>query len=387
MKIPSLRHNKQRQTAFVCVDGRRVTLGRWNSAETAEKYRAFVAEYMKRKANPCVGMTAEGATVAELAAAFLLDKIDYYKKNGKSTRQIERFKTALEFPLLLFSAIPAKEYGPKKLILTRSAMEKSGRFSRSYINTLINCVRSVWRYGVQCELVPAETLHALESVDPLKRGRSTARETEKVKPVLMEDVLKTLDHVSSIVGDMARIQLYSGMRPGEVCAMRFRDLEQTDDGIVYTLEDDKNAWRRRADDRRRVFLGPKAAAVLAPYLLRDCGPEEFVFQPADAVAERDALRAINATTRRRRRGETSKRRLNPCYTPTAYARAIARGAARAGAAHWSPNQLRHLYASQVRALYGLDVAQTMLGHSSADTTQIYAERDFEKARAVAKIIG
>ena len=385
MKIPPLQHNKQRGTAFVRYEGRRVTIGKWNSAETAEKYRAFVSSFLQSQSRGGAIFSPQDPTVAEIASAFLLDKKNYYRKNGHSTRQIERFKAALEFPLLFFSALPAKEYGPKKLLITRDAMERSGRFSRGYINTLVNCIRSVWRYAVQLELIPAETLHALESVQPLKRGRSIARESERVTPVPEGVVCATLRECSSVIADMARIQMLTGMRPGDICAMRFQDLAETEGGIVYTLTDDKNSWRRKAGELRRVFLGPKAAAILGAYMLRECAGGDYVFQPADALAEQAALRSISAKAPRKIK--KGPRGCNPCYTPSAYARAIARGAKRAGVPHWSPNQLRHLYASRVRARFGLDVAQTMLGHASADTTQIYAERDFETARAVAQKIG
>src|SRR5262249_48162241 len=54
---------------------------------------------------------------------------------------------------------------------------------------------------------------------------------------------------------------------------------------------------------------------------------------------------------------------------------------------WHPNQLRHSFATRVRREYGLEAAQVMLGHSRADVTQVYAERDQQLAAAVAAKIG
>lgn len=51
---------------------------------------------------------------------------------------------------------------------------------------------------------------------------------------------------------------------------------------------------------------------------------------------------------------------------------------------WAPNQLRHTRATNVRARYGLEASQVILGYASADVTQIYAERDEALARKVAK---
>ena len=54
---------------------------------------------------------------------------------------------------------------------------------------------------------------------------------------------------------------------------------------------------------------------------------------------------------------------------------------------WHPNQLRHSFATRVRKEHGLEAAQVLLGHSRADVTQIYAERNEELAGSVAARIG
>jgi site-specific recombinase XerD len=51
---------------------------------------------------------------------------------------------------------------------------------------------------------------------------------------------------------------------------------------------------------------------------------------------------------------------------------------------WTPNQLRHVAATLIRKEYGIEVASIILGHSSLNTTEVYAEADLEKAaRAMA----
>ena len=54
---------------------------------------------------------------------------------------------------------------------------------------------------------------------------------------------------------------------------------------------------------------------------------------------------------------------------------------------WYPNQIRHTFATEARRLFGLEGAQVALGHSKADTTQIYAERDQALSAKVASQIG
>ena len=98
-----------------------------------------------------------------------------------------------------------------------------------------------------------------------------------------------------------------------------------------------------------------------------------------------------------------KRRPGNRYTTSSYRRAIHRACDRVfpasegvvGEEHklwqrrhrWSPNQLRHAAATDIRRIFGLEAAQVMLGHSAADVTQIYAERDLSKGLEIAKRIG
>src|SRR5262245_6933849 len=49
---------------------------------------------------------------------------------------------------------------------------------------------------------------------------------------------------------------------------------------------------------------------------------------------------------------------------------------------WTPNQLRHLTATKLRAAYGIECAQLVLGHSKPDVTLVYAARDVAKAAAI-----
>lgn len=60
---------------------------------------------------------------------------------------------------------------------------------------------------------------------------------------------------------------------------------------------------------------------------------------------------------------------------------------KAGVEKWTPNQLRHTAGTDVRQKYGLEGAQVHLGHSQANVTEVYAERDLTKAIKIAREIG
>ncbi|MEI8211050.1 MAG: tyrosine-type recombinase/integrase [Planctomycetota bacterium] len=54
---------------------------------------------------------------------------------------------------------------------------------------------------------------------------------------------------------------------------------------------------------------------------------------------------------------------------------------------WAPNQLRHTFATKVRKEHGLEVASILLGHSDVGVTQIYAEKDRQKAVEAVQAMG
>src|SRR5262249_14001461 len=91
--------------------------------------------------------------------------------------------------------------------------------------------------------------------------------------------------------------------------------------------------------------------------------------------------------------QQTRRKLRPRRVPSerydtaSFGHAIAAGCRKAGVPRWHPNQLRHSHATEVRRRFGLEAAQVALGHSSADITQVYAERDLGLAVRVAAEIG
>src|SRR5262249_19361178 len=110
--------------------------------------------------------------------------------------------------------------------------------------------------------------------------------------------------------------------------------------------------------------------------------------PAEAVAARNARnradrRSPMAPSQAARGPVPDPKRAPPArYDKDSYRRAIRKAWLRAGVPVWPPNQLRHTAATAIRARYGLDAAEAVLGHAKADVTQVYAERDQARARAV-----
>src|SRR5262249_60611565 len=136
------------------------------------------------------------------------------------------------------------------------------------------------------------------AVRGLEKGRSPARETEPVQPVAVEVVEATLRYLLPPVRAMVELQLLTGMRSGEVCDMRACDLDTAGDVWLYRPAHHKSKAKGK---ERVVALGPKAQAIIKPFLKLDT--QAHLFSPQEAVAE------LNARLRARRRTK-----FHPCVT-------------------------------------------------------------------------
>lgn len=138
-------------------------------------------------------------------------------------------------------------------------------------------------------------------------------------------------------------------------------------------------------------MGRQAQNIVNQFLSTEI--DAFMFSPKAAEKERNQDRReqrrspMTPSQAKRKPKRSPKRTPGDHYTKDAYIVAIRRACEKFEVPRWSPNQLRHNAATRFRKEYGLEVAQIMLGHKSADVTQIYAERDKERAMAVVAKIG
>ena len=262
---------------------------------------------------------------------------------------------------------------------------------RTHINWMVHAIRGAFRWGLENELVPPSVVESLRAVAPLKAGRSKARESPPVRPVPEGAVEATLPHLPRVVQAMVRLQLLTGARPGEICAIKPGEITLGTDGTwSYRPARHKGSWRGK---ERRVFIGPKGQEILRPFL--DRPSDQCCFRPCDSEAERNAAKREGRKTpmtpsQRLRAERANKNRTRPpgeMYEKEAYNIAIRRACKAAGVEPWSPNQLRHSRATLLRKLYGIEAARLVLGHADAGITLVYAERDFDAAAKIMREIG
>lgn len=384
-RVPSYRRHKPTNQAVVTIDGRDFYLGTWNAKASKVEYDRLIAEWM---ANGRQLRATADITVVEVVNAYRKFAENYYRKNGIVTREFGCIKEALKLVCELYGRTNANDFGPLALKAVRQKMLDNG-WSRGYINKAVGRIRRCFKWAVENELVRPDMYHGLMAVSGLRKGRSEAREPSPVLPVDDATVQATLPNLSVIVADMIRFQRLTGCRPGEVCILRPCDVDNSVEVWTYRPESHKTEHHGR---ERRIPIGPKAQVILRPYLLR--AKESYCFAPADSERKRreeaheqrtTPLKYGNRPGTNRRR--KPKRKAGERYTNDSYRRAVHRACDKAEIGRWSPNQLRHTTATEIRKRFGLEAAQVTLGHSNADVTQIYAERDLAKAVEVMREVG
>ena len=389
--------------AFVELAGSRVYLGEFGTAESRTRYAQTIAEWEARGRQPAV--EPEEITVSELTVRFWAWAESYYvKPTGEKTHEIASYRLALRPLTDLYGDTPAAEFGPGRLKVVRQQMIEIG-WARPTVNRQVGRLRRMFKWAASEELVSPNVYLGLGTVAGLKRGRTEAYEPEPVRPVSDALVDATLPHMTEVLRGMVTIQRLTGMRPGEVVQMRTADLDMSGSVWTYTPRAHKTQHHGRA---RVIYIGPRGQEALRSFLRRNL--KEYLFRPVESESERLADRHAARVTpmscgNRPGSNRVGRPKRSPAdhYTTDTYRKAITYTCDRAFPApegvhgekltvwrrehRWSPNQLRHTFASQIRREHGLEAAQVLLGHAKADVTQVYAERDCAKASDVIVQVG
>jgi integrase len=352
-KFPSYRMHKASGLAIVTLSGKDIYLGEYGTTESKSKYDRVIAEWI------CRGRTKTEAspTVNSLTKAYSAHAAQHYLKNGSLTSAYSLARLTWTKLDVMYGDLTVAEFTPIKFVVMRESWIKSG-MARSSVNRYAAFAKEIFRWGVEVGFVPTEILVGLRAVRGLQQGRSKARETKRIMPASQEQIEATLTRASPSVAARVRIQLLTGMRPGEVCSMRRVDVERSGDTWLYKPEHHKTEHKGKL---RIIVLGPKAQEILAEWIDGASADDSLIFYPGKDYPSK-----------------------HPTYQ---YRDDVRLAAKRAGVDMWHPNQLRHNAATTIRKEAGIEQARIALGHSSTSMTEIYAEEDLDKIRDVMRKIG
>jgi len=402
-RLPKYGKHKASGQAVIKLGGQDIYLGPYGTKASRLEYDRVVTEWLANGRSFVPASDVADQTINEIALKYLEFARNYYVKNGRPTGTIDGIKVALRFICQSYGRTSAHDFGPLALAAIRNRMIEAD-MCRSYINACLGHLRRMFKWAVSQELLPVAVHQALATLPGLRRGRSAARETAPVMPVSDEVFQRTLLCLRPIIADMARIQRLTGCRPAELCMLRPCDVDRSGEVWAYRPESHKTEHH---DRKRVIFIGPRAQAILRPYLDRE--DAAYCFSPSEAEAERNAERReqraspMTPSQAQRRRKKHPARGAGLRYTENAYRRAIHRAcdavdrqahdkspavpAERRLFDRWSPNRLRHSAGTEIRQRFGIEAAQVTLGHATCSVTEIYAERDLRKAAEVMRVVG
>ncbi|HEY1189560.1 MAG TPA: tyrosine-type recombinase/integrase [Gemmata sp.] len=322
--------------------------GRHGTPEAAGLYRQFAQDWSAGKYESPVDADAPangGLFVAGLAARWLEHVRGYYTKDGRETGEVAGCVSAVRLVVDLYGESRAAEFDPAALRACRDRLVTRG-LTRGTVNSYMSRIVRMFGWAGGQSLIPPTVHAALKLVERLKAGRTAAPDRERKKPATDAQIAATLPFLApanpvrrSKLSAMVQIQRLAGMRPGEVCAMATADLDTT--GDVWRYEVGKANKNRHRGKRQAYFLGPKAVAILRPYL--------------EAAPDRGPIFGEKANN---------------------YGQAVFRASVKSGAGPWMPHQLRHALATAVAERFRtLEHAAAAIGDTAAVASAVYVHVD------------
>lgn len=312
--------------------------------ELCDRFLAWADGYYRRPPDPRTGVRHPTGETANLRSALR------YLRAFAGDRDPRTF-TAEDLAAL------------RDRLLDRPAAEQ---LTRAYINRIIGSVRRAfwWAARPGQRFVGIEVPTDLRLLPDLTFGRTAARESADIEPVPEEHFRATLDHLAELsthprrwraaltLSQALQVHWLTGMRPGELVRISYGELrlERVPPGLLSGARDVmiyRPARHKTAHHGhiRRIILPPEAQRIV-----EDRRP--WVASPTGRLWS---------------------------YSTASYRTAVRRICEEAGVPVWSPNQIRHAFATRMREKAGINIVQIALGHRHISTTEIYAEPAMQAA--------
>ncbi len=380
--VPKYRKHRRSGQAIVTLNGVDHYLGPHGTKASKVEYDRLVHEWLAAGRHAAKASGDDSPTVSVVIASYWRHAKAYYVKNGKETSEVGAIRNAVRPLKELYGKTPAAEFGPLALKAVRSKYI-ANELSRGTVNQNVGRIVRMFRWAAEHEQIPASVPQALSMIAGLRKNRTAAKESKPILPIDDATVDATLKHLPKVVADMVKLQRLTGARPSEVCNLRPMDVDKSKKVVwLYRPESHKTEHHDRG---RIIFIGPKAQAILKPYLKRD--RDAYCFRPVESEEQRRAAQhAKRKTPLRQGNSPGTNRKRKPArppgeqYTTASYRRAIERACDLAfphaklsglpacemtdkqkadlkkwrKTHRWAPNRLRHTAATEVRREFGLE---------------------------------
>jgi len=313
--------------------------------------------------------------VTDLCDAWARHCREYYKgADGKPTSAATNGIIAVRMFRDMFAGASVAELTHADMLRLRDALVRSG-VCRTTVNRRLWYCKHMLAWALDEALIPAVVKAELTQVRGIKRGRTAAPERQPVRPVDDATIAATLEYMMPNTADMVRVHRLTGMRPCEMCALRWSHIDRSRTPWVYHVPAaaNKNEWRGELGQPRVVCLGPKAREILERHQGADI-PFSPMRSMAEYIAAHSAAAAhpLSDAAKEKRRAAHVPRVLGDRWTTDAYTKTIRAACEKAGITPWGANRLRHAFGTEVRRQFGLDAAKAVLGHTDGGCiTDVY----------------
>jgi len=387
IKVPGLLHHKGKSLGYSIDprDKKRIYHGQWGLRLTQSKYEIWLAEYLATRNQPPQADPEQSEPIlADLVSAFMRWADGYYRNpvTKLPTSQHHVLKSAIrELKPWIESGKPVAEFTTKDLIAVRagivnrcimpqSEFTPRKKLTISTVNILICKIRLMFRKGVEFGLVPVQVHQALMCVQPLNwRTAPSLRNPEPIKPVEKMSILKIQAFLKPIYRAMMKIHTTTGMRVKELVQMRWSEIEPPTKGdpTLWCYVPSQHKGSHRGQDRR-IYIHESFIALMRS-IRKPLWKADFVWCSHG--------KGINA-------GYSGQ------MTPAAYYLAIKSAIRRYNLVNkiklepFTPLQIRHLVGTEIRESDGIEAVAATLGHVRLNTSEIYAEKSFTKAKERAR---
>lgn len=400
-RLPKMGFHKASGKYRVYLSGIEVFLGA-DPAEAQKRYRLEVAAWMGRSCQAPPPAPDE-IRVMELVSRYTAYAREYY---AACPDNVDRLKVWLQPLIDLCDTLPAAALSPQLLKAVRSTMAE-GRpadpvtktkarraWTRKYCNQAVQGIVRMYKWAASEGLIPVAAWQALTTVEGLRKGFCTAKESGVRHPITQEELDAVRGSLPSPVMAALEVMFLCGARPSEVLNLKPADIDRAGDVWRAELVKHKTANKGKT---RTLHFGPKAQRVLQPYLLRPA--DAYLFNPAESAKEmidrhHAARKTHPSTGNNLGTNRVAKPEVVPGdhYVHTAFRRCVARAIDRinrdraeknverkaAGETEapmlrqFCPYEARHAGLTNARKNAGPETAQAVGDHARLDMTEHYA---------------
>lgn len=382
-RLPKMGRHSSGQ-ARITLNGKVHYLGAFGSPEAHQRYAELVQKWLSGGGRPLTEVPHAGQVLLTVRDLFVrysewVMVTGRYLKNGSPTSQ----RHLIEDVLLSFEAFAGSArvtlLGEPILMQWRDRLEQNQRLTRRGVNRKVALLLSALKWARARGLLPRATWGDCSVIEPLKRGECGSRpeRARERRAVSIEDVDRvaaacTCRHVAA----MLRFQALVGCRPGEVCALRWMDVDRTpvvvEEVTMWTFRVPQTAAKTAHHGKGiRYPIPPAAQRILEEF---PAPPAALVFSPQQSMAERG-------------RARKSAPAFGAGWTNRSYRNAVVAARRKAGVPYFCPHEIRHGAITRAAERHGVLAAQQLANHQSTATTARHLHANDLAAYHVAARIG